>query len=216
MSPLTGKRRGVLWAASLLMSVLALSATLPALAAARTAPLGHLRVPVTRTRWDWGGWYHQGSYGATTLTLAPTTAAALQSLGVAAAPVAPATANPDGSLSFPITDSLFVAAYTRTITHSGGISLSAGSTTVDLTNFDISLSGAPTLSADVGGSRVTILNLSLAGASVHVCGGQLQIGPVTATLTPAAASALDGAFHVSAFTPGLELGTAVIDYNLFF
>ena len=41
--------------------------------------------------------------GATSLALDPGTAQALTSLGIAAAPAAPATANPDGSLAFPIT-----------------------------------------------------------------------------------------------------------------
>ena len=41
--------------------------------------------------------------GATSLALDPGTAQALTSLGITAAPAAPATANPDGSLAFPIT-----------------------------------------------------------------------------------------------------------------
>jgi hypothetical protein len=157
---------------------------------------------------------HTRTYGNTTLTLDPGAAAALQSLGVTPGVIAPATANPDASLSFPITDSLGQALATGTITHSGGISLTAGATAVDLTNFNINLFHQ-TLTADVGGSRVPILTLDLSDAHIGFSDGALTFGPVTASLTETAANALNSAFHVSAFTEGLVLGTATIHYHRF-
>ncbi len=155
------------------------------------------------------------TYGATALQLAPGAAAALLSLGVTPGVIAPATAQSDG-LNFPITDPLPQALATRRITHSGGISLTAGSTQVDLANFDINLGRHPNLTALVnGGARVRILKLDLSGAQLHFAGGQLRLGPVTASLTRKAADALNAAFGVSAFTKGLVLGTATVKYNLF-
>jgi hypothetical protein len=190
----------------------AITAAAPGLANARTITFGHQHLKVTHR--EHRAWGHSRAFGSTTLTLDPSTAAALQSLGVTPAPIAPATAGSAG-LRFPITDSLLQAALSGTITHSGGISLTAGSTSVSLTDFWIKLGPSPTLSADVGGSRVTILNLSLTGARARFCSGRVQLGPVTATLTPAAAGALNAAFGVTAFTPGLTLGTATISYRLF-
>jgi hypothetical protein len=157
---------------------------------------------------------HARTYGATALQLDPSAAAALKSLGVTAGVIAPASAQSDG-LNFPITDSLSQAVATGTITHSGGISLTAGQTEVDLTDFWINLGFRPNLSALVGGARVRILNLGLSGARFGFAGGQLQIGPVTARLTQTAADALNAAFGVSAFTRGLVLGTATVKYNPF-
>ena len=210
MSRIHAARRAGLALAALFV----IAAAVPSLAGAQPVKLGrlHLNVPQQRLHRHWS--HHARGFGATTLTLDPATASALQSLGVTPAPIAPAIAGPQG-LRFPITDSLLEAAFTQTITHSGGISLTAGATTVDLENFWIHLSASPTLSADVGSTRVTILNLSLAGAHLKLGPGGLTLGPVTATLTPAAASALNTAFGVTAFTPGLELGTATIRYRLF-
>ena len=56
--------------------------------------------------------------------------------------IAPASATSAG-LSFPITDAPLRALRTGTITHSGGISLTVGSTQVDLTDFWINLAPAP-------------------------------------------------------------------------
>lgn len=174
---------------------------------------GALAVPaVAGAQPRWGS--RTRTFGATSLTLNPSTAAALTSLGVTPGMIAPATANSDGSLSFPITDPLPVALATGRITHAGGISLTAGSTEVDLTNFNINLR-RQTLSALVGGSRVTILSLDFASAKVKFGGGQLTVGPITASLTQKAATALNSAFHVTAFTKALVLGTATVAYRLF-
>ncbi|MGB0888649.1 MAG: hypothetical protein ACPGWS_00060 [Solirubrobacterales bacterium] len=147
----------------------------------------------------------------TTLKLDPGTASALTSLGVSVAPVAPATAGPAG-VAFPVTGfggSLFPLALD--IKHSGGLALSAGTTTVALTDYTIRLGKKPRLIATVGGARVAILKLDLRKARIRFGWRSLSVGPVKATLTAEAAGALNGAFGVSAFTEGLLLGTATVN-----
>ncbi len=148
--------------------------------------------------------------GGTTLALDPGAAGALESLGVAAAPIAPAKATREG-LRFPITIGLVNAkTLAGQIRHSGGISLTAGSTRVELRRFWINIDADPDLTARVGDARVSILELDLSQAKITRQGLRVKIANVGATLTKAAADALNGAFGVSAFTEGLKLGTATV------
>jgi hypothetical protein len=152
-----------------------------------------------------------GLKGKTTLALDPGAGAALTSLGVSVAPVAPATAGADG-IAFPISGvggSIFPPALK--VNHKGGLALSAGATTVSLTDYTIQIDRSPDLVATVnGGPRVSILKLDLSRARIGFGGGGLTVGPVKASLTEAAAGALNGAFGVTAFTKGLVLGNATI------
>ena len=156
------------------------------------------------------------SYGATTLQLDPTAVAALTGLGVTPAPIAPATATATGELAFPITNKPFGALLAGTIRHSGGISLTAGATTVKLETFFIDPLRRQ-LTALVGGARVPILALDFSRARVGLGGGSLKLGPVGGSLTPVAAGALDSAFGLAPGTipPGLKLGDATVRYRLF-
>lgn len=156
------------------------------------------------------------SRGATTLKLDPGTAAALTSLGVSVAPVPPASAGADG-VSFPITRAaLRFHPLGATIDHSGGLALSAGATTVSLTDYTISLNRAPGLVATVnGGPRVRILNLDLSNLRVGLSWRGLVLRNVKATLTAEAAGALNSAFGTTAITPGLPLGVATVRLRLF-
>ena len=148
--------------------------------------------------------------GATTLALSDGAASALQSLGIAAAPLKPARAGDDG-LRFPITaGKLDAKTYAGQIKHVGGISLTRGDTRVDLRNFVINVDSAPDLTARVGSSRVSILDLDLSGAEISKSGRKLTIAGVKATLTKAAADALNAAFETDAFAEGLEIGTATV------
>jgi len=148
--------------------------------------------------------------GATTLALSDGAAAALQSLGIAAAPLKPARVG-DAGLRFPITaGKLNAKTYAGQIKHAGGISLTRGDTRVDLRNFVINVDSAPDLTARVGDARVSILDLDLSGAKITKSGRKLTIAGVTATLTKTAADALNAAFGTDAFTEGLELGTATV------
>ena len=148
--------------------------------------------------------------GATTLALSDGAASALQSLGIAAAPLQPARAGDDG-LRFPITaGKLDAKTYAGQIKHVGGISLTRGDTRVALRNFAINVDSAPDLTARVGSSRVSILDLDLADAEISKSGRRLTIAGVKATLTQGAADALNAAFGTDAFTEGLEIGTATV------
>ncbi len=146
--------------------------------------------------------------GQTTLQVSPTTAGALTSLGVAAGPVAPATAGSAG-LAFPVSAGKVARqGFAGRIDHTGGINLSAGATSVDLTRFQINVDRAPDLTGLAGGNRLSILNLDLSNSKVGVSNRNLVITNVASTLTGPAASALNGAFSVTAFQGGLDFGTA--------
>lgn len=148
--------------------------------------------------------------GATTLALDAGAAAALGSLGITAAPVDPAQATGAG-LEFPITGGkLNAKTFAGTVEHSGGIRLSRGDTVVDLTSFTINVDADPDLTALVGGQRVSILNLDLSQLSASAQGRQITLSGVSASLTAAAAGALNGAFATDAFKEGLVLGTATV------
>jgi hypothetical protein len=148
--------------------------------------------------------------GATTLAVDAGAASALQSLGVTPAPIAPATAGQPG-LRFPISGGTVNArTLAGEITHRGGISLTRGGTVVRLTDFTIAVDRTPSLSAEVGGSRVEILSLDLAGARTRVAGRNVTVSGVVAKLTGAAAGALNQAFGTTAFQEGLTLGTATV------
>jgi hypothetical protein len=149
--------------------------------------------------------------GDTQLALDPGTAAALTSLGISAVPIDPASATTGGELAFPIRGGRVDAkTFAGKIKHSGGIALSDGATTVELTEFTIRIDGDPDLTALVGASRVSILDLDLSGLQADVSkSGTIELANVTAALTPGAASALNAAFGTSAFSGGLVLGTTV-------
>jgi hypothetical protein len=148
--------------------------------------------------------------GATTLALSDGAAGALQSLGITVAPLKPARAG-DAGIAFPITaGKLDRKTYAGRIKHTGGLSLTRGSTVVKLRNFWINVDKAPDLTARVGAARVSILDLDLSGAKITRSGRELTIAGVRATLTEAAANALNSAFGTDAFAEGLEIGTATV------
>jgi hypothetical protein len=149
------------------------------------------------------------SHGATTLTLDKGALDALTSLGIAAAPLAPATA--DGAdLAFPITTGrVQKKTLAGTIRHTGGLSLTRGATRVELRNFVIDTKKA-VLTARAGNARLAILDLDLSKVKVTKKGKRLKLSGVSATLSKGAADALNGAFTTDAFKPGLLIGTAVV------
>lgn len=149
---------------------------------------------------------------ATSLALDAGAAAALTSLGVTVAPVGPATANADGSIAFPITGGkVNLSTLAGTIPHSGGLSFTAGATTVTVRDFIIDTAPTPKLTARLGNDRVDLLTLDLAGLQRSVSGRRtVTLSGVVAKLTDGAAAALNGAFGVSAFAGGLTIGTATV------
>jgi hypothetical protein len=147
--------------------------------------------------------------GATTLTLDQGAVDALTSLGIAAAPLSPATA--DGAdLRFPLTTGRVQAkTLAGTIRHVGGLSLSRDATRVEVRNFVIDTKKA-VLTARAGNARIDLLALDLSDAEVTKKGKRLTVSGVKATLTQTAADALNGAFATDAFKEGLLIGTAVV------
>ncbi|HET9506828.1 MAG TPA: hypothetical protein VFO81_02695 [Gaiellaceae bacterium] len=153
--------------------------------------------------------------GSTSLAVDAGAASALASQGIVPGLIAPASANSDGSLAFPITRGRVDAGtFAGLIRHSGGLSLTKGSTRVELTRFDIGIDSSPQLTALVGGSRVPILNLDLSGLTQDVDGLDVTLGNVRATLTAQAAAALNQAFGTTAFSEGLLLGVATVRAEL--
>ncbi len=139
---------------------------------------------------------------------------ALGSLGVAPGAVSPAR-SPAPEYSFPIDTPLRKALRSGVVGHRGGISLTAGDTTVELTDFDVDL-GKRQLFGEVNGAGpVALLDLDFAGAGVRFKHGRLAIGPVTATLTDGAAAALNEAFGTDALSSAVVLGKVTVDYRLF-
>jgi hypothetical protein len=147
----------------------------------------------------------------TTLALDPGAASALQSLGIAAAPLSPASAG-DTGLAFPITGGkVDAASLAGRIRHSGGIALTRDATRVELSDFTIVIDDTPALTARVGGARVEILALDVSGIQRSGSGRNVVVSGVVARLTAVAAQALNQAFGTSAFTEGLVLGTATVN-----
>lgn len=144
--------------------------------------------------------------GNTELALDGGTLAALQGLGVAPGIIAPATLA-GTTASFPITGGKVNArTLAGSITHSGGISLTAGATRVELTNFDIQL---PKLLLQVnGGSPAPAVDLDASNAQVSVSGRNVTVANVVAKVNAAGASALSGAFGTT--LPEVTLGVATV------
>ena len=147
--------------------------------------------------------------GGTTLALDPGTATALTSLGVTPSVVPPATASAAG-LRFPITAGrLSATTFAGTIRHSGGITLTAGATSVQLKNFRINITGSPNLTAQVGDSATRVpLAVDLSSARTGISKRTAVVRDAKVSLTATSAAALNGVFKVSAFTAGLPLGVA--------
>ncbi len=150
--------------------------------------------------------------GNTSLTLDKGAAKALKSLGVKVAPITPSKVK-RGAVVFPITSGDVDPKLTdgALINHSGGLTFSAGKTKVALKNFRIRItSSQATISAAVGTSRATIINLDTSKAKITRPGLNLKIANVGVKLNATGANALNKAFKVKAFKPGLKLGTAVV------
>ena len=153
----------------------------------------------------WGS----GTYGSTTLEVDPGTLEALGSLGVAPGAVEPATLE-GGHLQVPdhATRSRSALRTRRDPAQRGGISLTAGSTTVELTDFNIKLLKGQLYGRVNGSDRVALLDLDYSDVGIRFTGGRLIVGPVSTTLTAGAAAALNDAFGVDALSDVTVLGGA--------
>lgn len=148
---------------------------------------------------------------ATTLSLASGAVATLNSFGVQAAPVSPATSGSSG-LSFPITGGKVDAkTLAGQIQQSGGISLTMGSIFVEFKDFQINIDDSPDLTAMVGSSRIPILSLDASKATQQVSDRTVTLGQIGVTLTTEAAQLLNQTFGTNVVTAGLALGTMSVE-----
>lgn len=158
--------------------------------------------------------------GATRVELSSTFTGALSSLGVSVSREYPAFVR--GSVAaFPIpTGEIDLSNAKGEIIHSGGLNLKAGALTVTLSSFVIDTTGsAPKLTGIVKANdsivgRITLFDLKLnaapqVGEFFRV--STIKISDVDLTLSAEAASALNDAFKVSAFTAGLPIGKAQVN-----
>ena len=158
-------------------------------------------------------------YGFTTVKLSSTFTGALGSLGVIPGVVWPTRLSESGTASFPITGgAIDLDTASGNVLHSGDLTLTAGGIETRLQSFIIdTTSGAPVITGLViAGNqlvgRVPLFNLTLpAGFSLPISakhGFELSLEGVGVTLTSQAAAALNGVYSVTAFTEGLNIGTA--------
>lgn len=163
---------------------------------------------------------------STSVRLDPGFVSALQSLKVTPGVVAPATmSSGSSSISFPITGGNVtyykpggpVEPYVQgVIHHSGGISLTAGGTTVDLTNFTID-PGASVLYADVSANGKSVAKQAkvffLDGRTLQPLqksGNDVIQTGTTVEIYPSAATLLDQTFNTQAIKPYFKVGVATI------
>lgn len=152
--------------------------------------------------------------GSTRVTLSQTAAAALQSLGISLSTVPPGAADTLGRLNFPIDGrKIDLNETSGIVAHEGGIALTRGATTVQLTEFNLQL-GADVfpqvaLTALINGAnRTPIFLLDQTSSRTGVSRGQFVVTNVGLPLTAEGATALNAAFGVTGFTTGLDFGTA--------
>jgi hypothetical protein len=160
--------------------------------------------------------------GDTTVTFSSDLLNALGSLGVQVQGVGGTQIN-NGSADFAITGGAAnVDSVKVDILHSGGLALSAGGTTVDLTDFEITslgdrptLTGLVTLNGDLI-TRAPLFDLNLNQVSSSVIANQpaLTLGNVGVNLSATAATTLNQAFGVNAFTTGFNIGSAEVEARL--
>ena len=129
--------------------------------------------------------------GQTVVTLDSGFAAALAGLGVQVGVVKPAYGKGSG-VAFPIVGN----SARGVIKHVGGLTLTAGTTTVSLTNYWIE--GAVITGVVNGGDRVPLFDITAPG------------GVITLDLTDVAAGALNTAFGVAALSGSTKVGNAII------
>lgn len=147
---------------------------------------------------------HHSGLGYTQVAVAPAVYDLITSAGITPAPIGGAKAFAyKGTLAaqFPITG--YRASQVR-IKHSGGISLTAGSATISLSNFNIDLARSR-VSAVVSG---TVGNVGRVDVFKIRGSDRIGLGLVRLTLTSTAAGALNSTFGVSAFAQDATFGYA--------
>lgn len=143
---------------------------------------------------------------ATRVTLDAGAAAALTSLGVTVGVDAPGAAG--STIQFPITNTGGKIALTAPITHSGGLTFKAGTTTLSVGNFTIDPTAGLLYAETSPVGRLPLFKVDLSGAVVSTPGKQVVVKGAVLSLTADAAGALNATFGVTAFTENLKIATA--------
>ena len=149
--------------------------------------------------------------GKTTLALNAKTAQVLTDNGISVTPVSEAKVTKAG-IAFPIQGGMVKAkTLAGKITHSGGLNFSAGGKDLTIRDFTVNTkSGTLTAYVEQVGKRLTILDLNLAKAKVHLAKKQVTVKNVRATLAKGAAAALNGYYGTTLFKGGLKIGVATV------
>jgi hypothetical protein len=145
---------------------------------------------------------------ATRVVLDAGTAGVLEQLGVAVAPEGPAVAGT--SIQFPVTTPGGKVSASAPITHSGGLTFSAGGKTLTVGDFTIDPAAGVLYAERTPVGRLPLFAVDLSGATVTAPGIQAVIAGAKLSLTAEAAGALNATFGVTAFTSGLAIGTAEV------
>jgi hypothetical protein len=154
--------------------------------------------------------------GQTMLRIDAGVAKAIQQAGLGVSLLRPARNGASGA-TFPASGgSLDPATLRGSVSHRGGLRFHDGPTSVRLRNFRYRIGARrATLSAAVGGTRLTILRLDLSRARVGARGPLTKTASrITARLTAGAARALNAAFDTTLFRGGLRLGTVRTEVEL--
>jgi hypothetical protein len=149
--------------------------------------------------------------GATTLRLDAGTAGVLTDNGISVAPASEARVK-KGGIAFPVQGGLLNAkTLAGKVTHSGGLTFSAGGKDLTIRDFTINTRKKQlTAYVDQAGARVPVLNLGLGQAKVVAGKKHLTVSNVKAKLTAAAAGALNSYYSTDLFQGGLKIGTATL------
>lgn len=150
----------------------------------------------------------------TEVTLSSTFLQAATALGLTLHPVRPGRIS-KGKARFPITvGELDLANAKGEIQHSGGLRISKEGVVVELTLFIIDTTGTPVLTGLVKANdsvvgRIPLFDLQLPPLTLPLPQqSRLSVPNVAVTLSNEAATALNNAFGVTAFSEGLAIGTA--------
>ena len=146
----------------------------------------------------------------TVLALDEKTARALGKDGIDLDAVDPSSVGFAG-IEFPIVGGEIDAqASAGTIDHAGGIRFSSGGKRLKLTDFVVDIEAGTLTATTSAGPDLSTLNLDLSGVERTEKDGEIVLGGISATLSRAAATALNDAFSTSIFSRGLSMGEMTV------
>jgi hypothetical protein len=145
---------------------------------------------------------------ATRVTLDSGTAGVLKQLGVAVAPEGDAKAG--SAIMFPVTNAGGKIALTAPITHSGGLTFTAGSKSLTVGDFTIDPTAGILYAERTPVGRLPLFKVDLSASKTATPGIQVVLSGVKLSLTADAAGALNSTFGVTAFAADLAIGTAEV------